>query len=47
LGPSGAKSLGKRRFSPFKTGPKVHHLGSKRWQTGARIACAVAAVGSG
>jgi hypothetical protein len=43
--PSGVKSPGKRRFMAFKTGQRCAHMRSKRWQMGARIACAVAAVG--
>jgi hypothetical protein len=43
--PSGAKSPGKRRFSAVKPAKDAPKLGSKRWQIGARIAWAVAAVG--
>ncbi len=36
--PSRAKSPGKQRFSAFKTGQRCTHLGSKRWQMGAKNA---------
>jgi hypothetical protein len=36
--PSWAKSPGKHRFSVFKTGQICTHLGSKRWQMGAKNA---------
>jgi hypothetical protein len=38
---------GKTHFLGVNNGPKCTHLGSKRWQTGAEIACAVAAVAVG
>jgi hypothetical protein len=42
--PSEVEKPGKTHFLGVNNGPKCTHLGSKWWQTGAEIACGVAAV---